>query len=94
MFRYLSDLLPGDKIKTIKDFKDFDGQEIPFGSIWTFREYNYFVYDGGYTFTFEEGVMRMAEISTGEDSYVIDHATEYFEVTKSPPKDTWTAPKG
>jgi hypothetical protein len=80
MFKYLSDLAPGNKIKTIKGFKDFDGQLIPLGSEWTFIAYDYFVYDGGYTFKFEEGVIRMAEISKEEDSYVIDHATEYFKL--------------
>lgn len=83
MYQHLSDLVQGDKIKTIKSFKDFDGQEIPLGSEWTFKSYSYFVYDGGYTFTFEEGGMRMAEISTGEDYYVVDHAAEYFELIKS-----------
>jgi len=90
MYPYLSDLAPGDRIKTVKVFKDFDGQLIPVGSVWTFESYSYFVYDGGYTFTFEEGVMRMAEISNGEDSYVINHAPEYFELIQGDPKDTWS----
>lgn len=92
MYPYLSDLVPGDRIKAIKSFKDFDGQMIAVDSVWTFKSCTYFAYDGGYTFAFEEGGMRMAEISSGEDSYVIDHAPEYFELIKGDPKDTWSAP--
>jgi len=70
-------LVEGDKIRVIKDFKDFDGEDVLLGSEWTFKEYTYFAYDGGFTFCFEEGVMRMAEISP-EDNYVLTHAREYF----------------
>ncbi len=33
MYPYLSDLTPGDRIKTIKGFKDFDGQMIAVDSV-------------------------------------------------------------
>jgi hypothetical protein len=81
----LNDLLRGDRIKVIKEFKDFDNQLIPVDSEWTFKEYTYFPYDGGYTFYFEEGVMRMAEISD-PDYYVFSHAPEFFVLIT----DTWT----
>lgn len=77
MYSNLSDLAEGDKIKVIKEFKDFDSESIHVDSEWTFKEYTYFPYDGGYTFYFEEGVIRMAEISP-DDYYVFSHANEYF----------------
>jgi Domain of unknown function (DUF3601) len=76
----LDELTQGSKIKVIKSFEDFDGQKIEIGSEWTFKKYTYFPYDGGYTFYFIEGVMRMAEISSGEDFYVFEHTNEYFEL--------------
>ena len=76
----LDELIRGSKVRVIKSFEDFDGQKIEVGSEWQFNEYTYFPYDGGYTFYFEEGVMRMAEISAGEDYYVFEHTSEYFEV--------------
>ena len=53
----LDELTQGSKVRIIKSFEDFDGQKIDVGSEWTFKEYTYFPYDGGYTFYFEEGVM-------------------------------------
>ncbi len=76
----LDELIKGQRIKVIKSFLDFDGQKIEVNSVWTYSEYSYFPYDGGYTFYFEEGVMRMAEISVGEDFYVFEHTSEYFEL--------------
>jgi len=75
----LNELTPGSKLRVIKSFADFDRQKIEVGSVWTFKEYTYFPYDGGYTFYFEEGVIRMAEISSGEDYYVFEHTNEYFQ---------------
>lgn len=89
MYINLSELVQGDKIKVIKEFTDFDGQIIRKGSEWTFSEYSYFVYDGGNTFSFEEGEMRMAEISP-DDYYVLSHANEFFILVNKEIKDTWT----
>jgi hypothetical protein len=89
MYANLSDLVQGDRIKVIKNFKDFDNEEISIDSEWTFKEYTYFPYDGGYTFYFEEGVIRMAEISP-EDYYVFSHANEYFTLMPGKITDTWT----
>lgn len=55
MYSSLDDLVAGDRIKVIKEFSDFDNQLIPLESEWTFKNYTYFPYDGGYTFYFEEG---------------------------------------
>lgn len=73
----LDELTSGQKIRVTKSFLDFDDQEIREGSEWTFLNYTYFPYDGGYTFYFKEGAMRMAEISP-EDYYVYEHAGELF----------------
>lgn len=75
----LDDLVKGQKIRVIKSFQDFDGTKIEEGSEWTFDSYTYFAYDGGYTFTFNEGDMRMAEISP-DDYYVFEHMEEFFEM--------------
>lgn len=90
MYQNLNDLTLGEKIKVLMEFKDFDNQLIPVGSEWTFEKYDYFPYDGGYTLYFEEGVMRMAEISE-TDYYVFTHANEYFMLLVEP-TDTWSVP--
>ena len=79
MIDRISDLAEGQKIKVIKSFNDFDGKEIKVGSVWTFRSYTYFIYDGGYTVSFDEGVMRLAEIDH-ETDYVLSNFNEFFEV--------------
>ena len=91
MYSNLNDLVLGDRIKVIKEFKDFDNQVLSVGTEWTFIDYRYFPYDGGYTFNFKEGEMRMAEISEA-DYYVFNHAAEYFMLItdRSTMKDTWT----
>ena len=91
MYSNLSELVQGDRIKVIKEFKDFDNQVIPVGTEWTFIDYRYFPYDGGYTFNFKEGEMRMAEISEA-DYYVLNHAAEFFMLITdhSTMKDTWS----
>lgn len=54
----LDELHAGQKLRVIKSFLDFDSQKIKEGSEWTFENYTYFVYDGGYTFNFKEGVIQ------------------------------------
>jgi hypothetical protein len=58
----LMDLKAGEQIRVTQEFLDFDGDKIEVGSLWTFKEYKYFAYDGGYTFYFEEGGIRLAEL--------------------------------
>ncbi len=79
MPQYLSELSKGQKIKVLKEFFDFDTDKIEAGRILTFRDYNYFPYDGGYTFNFEEGVIRLAEID-GDNERVLNNFSEYFEL--------------
>lgn len=79
MPQYLSELTKGQKVKVIKEFLDFDKYKIEAGRILTFKEYNYFAYDGGYIFSFEEDGFRLAEIDE-DNAQVINRFSEYFEV--------------
>lgn len=72
--RYLQ---AGQQIKITQTFKDFDNYDVNKGSTWTFRSYNYFPYDGGYTFMFEEGTIRLAEIKDSNLD-VIYNGQNYF----------------
>ena len=76
-----TNLLPGQKIRIIKSFKDFDNAEIMEGTILTFVDYEYFPYDGGYTFKFQECEIRLAEISP-EDTIILQRPWDYAELLK------------
>lgn len=76
--RYLQ---AGQQIKIIQTFKDFDDDEVKEGSNWTFKSYNYFPYDGGYTFLFEEGTIRLAEIKDNNLD-VIHNGKKYFTILR------------
>jgi Domain of unknown function (DUF3601) len=75
----LSDLKQGQRIKVIREFKDFDGDPIPLNSEWTFIKSTYFAYDGGYTFTFKEGGIRLAEIDP-DNQNVLNSFSSFFEI--------------
>ena len=79
MISNLTDLKTGQKIKVIQSFLDFDHDKIEEGTEWTFIKYSYFPYDGGYTFEFQEGGMRFAEIDPS--SYqVMNSPSAFFEL--------------
>jgi hypothetical protein len=78
----LSDLKAGQRIKVTQEFLDFDGQKIAVDSQWTFKEYTYFPYDGGYTFYFNEGVMRLAEIDDA-NSMVLNSFSSFFTLLEN-----------
>lgn len=88
MKKHLTDLIKGQKVTVIKNFLDFDNQVVEKGTTLTFSNYSYFPYDGGYTFDFEEGGFRLAEIDGGNRT-VLDNFNEFFEITI---EDTWTQP--
>lgn len=73
----LTDLKAGQRIKVIQEFADFDGDVIPLNSQWTFKQYHYFPYDGGYTFDFNEGIIRLAEIDDA-NRQVLSQFNTYF----------------
>lgn len=79
MVNHLADLAAGQKIKVIKKFIDFDRNPISVGRIFTFNCYEYFPYDGGYTFKFEEVRIRLAEVIVSND-HVLSNFKEYFEM--------------
>ena len=76
---YFTELKPGQKIRIIKSFRDFDNTEITEGTILTFLAYDYFPYDGGYTLKFQESEIRLAEISK-QDHYILEHPWEYIQL--------------
>lgn len=81
MVTHLSDLTAGQKIKVITGFIDFDMNSINVGRVFTFSCYDYFPYDGGYTFQFEEVTIRLAEIFTSNEQ-VLNNFSEYFELVQ------------
>lgn len=78
----LSDLKAGQRIKVTQEFLDFGGQKIAVDSQWTFKEYTYFPYDGGYTFYFDQGVIRLAEIDD-MNSIVLNSFSSFFTLLES-----------
>ncbi|MBL7857992.1 MAG: DUF3601 domain-containing protein [Cyclobacteriaceae bacterium] len=77
MVQYLNQLTKGQQVKVIKTFLDFDKTQIETGTILTFVNYTYFPYDGGFTFTFEEGIIRLAEIDANSE-HVMNNFHEFF----------------
>lgn len=74
----LAELVAGAKYRVLATFVDFDGGEVLAGSELTFVSQSYFPYDGGYTLTFAERVVRLAEIDANS-SQVIDAPGRWFE---------------
>jgi hypothetical protein len=75
----LTELAKGQKVKIKESFLDFDHIQIETGSVWTFIRYSYFPYDGGYSFYFEEGEIRLAEIDD-DNRRVLGSFSLFFEV--------------
>lgn len=77
---HFSSMKPGEQYLVLQTFTDFDGQLIEAGRTLTFKEYNFFPYDGGYTVFFEETIVRLAEISTANDE-VLNALDSYLRRT-------------
>ena len=77
MIQNLSDLKPGQKLRVIQDFYDFDKDLVDLNTVWTFKKSSYFPFDGGYIFEFEEGGIRLAEIDP-ENVQVLQNPGAYF----------------
>lgn len=75
---WFSRMKPGERFRVLRSFTDFDGQSIEQGRVLTFRSYNYFHYDGGYTLYFEEGVIRLAGIDTANRE-LLENLEAYLE---------------
>jgi hypothetical protein len=73
----LTHLQPGDRLRVIQGFTDFDGVAWAEGQRLEFVDYGYVPYDGGYTFTFREGTLRLAHLDAANDR-VLRSPEEYF----------------
>jgi len=72
------ELKPGERIRVKTTFTDFDGDEVAAGTVLTFRDRNYFPYDGGHTWMFAERTIRLAEIAN-QEAIIGNEGGVYFE---------------
>jgi hypothetical protein len=77
---HISHLVEGDRIRIKTGFTDFDGKQWSQGQQLLFSEQSYFPYDGGYTLTFDQGIMRLAEIVEENALVIRNEAEEFFEL--------------
>lgn len=73
----LTGLQPGDRLRVIRGFTDFDGVSWAEGQALEYVGYSYFPYDGGYTFTFSEGTLRLAHVDPA-NRRVLGRPEEFF----------------
>ena len=74
----LTGLQPGDRLRVIRGFTDFDGVAWAEGQALEYVGYSYFPYEGGYTFNFREGTLRLAS-GDSENRRVLRGPEEFFE---------------
>lgn len=68
----------GKRYRIVQDFQDFDGTPFFAGTVLTFEGYSFFPYDGGYTISFREAGMRLAEIDAGNQSVLENRSNRFF----------------
>ena len=73
----LTELRPGDRLRVIRGFTDFDGVEWAEGQALEYVDHNYFPYEGGYTFNFSEGTLRLAPLDSRNHA-VLRRPEEFF----------------
>lgn len=73
----LARLRPGDRLRVIRGFTDFDGVEWAEGQTLELVDSGYVPYDGGYTFTFREGTLRLAHLDAANDR-VLRRPEDFF----------------
>lgn len=73
----LTDLRPGDRLRVIRGFTDFDGVAWAEGQALEYVDHGYFPYEGGYTFSFREGTLRLASVDSG-NRVVLRRPEEFF----------------
>jgi hypothetical protein len=76
---FLSQLQPGQRIRVIQQFQTFDKNRIEAGDEFTFCSYQYFPYDDGFTFQFEEGIIRLSG-NNPDNCLVLANFSAYFEL--------------
>lgn len=74
----VTSMQPGARYRVVQDFKDFDGTPFRAGTVLTFEGYSYFPYDGGYTISFREGGLRLAEIDAANRPVLENHGNAFF----------------
>jgi len=74
---HFHDMRPGERFRVIRRFTDFDGNVVEEGLVLTFLSYSFFHYDGGYTATFEERVIRLAEIHS-ENREILESLSSFL----------------
>jgi hypothetical protein len=73
------DFFPGQAVRVVQSFKDFDDQEISAGQTLRLVSKNYFSYDDGHTLTFDGKQIRLSG-NVPEEAPIIDNAAAaYFE---------------
>jgi hypothetical protein len=73
----LTDLRPGDRLRVIRGFTDFDGVAWAEGQALEYVDHGYFPYEGGYTFSFREGTLRLAPVDS-RNRAVLRSPEEFF----------------
>jgi hypothetical protein len=69
----------GLTVRVEQTFHDYDGQEIRAGEILHLRDTSYFPYEGGFTLTFAEKVIRLASIDDGNQLIIQNDGNAWFE---------------
>ncbi len=73
----LTELRPGDRLRVIRGFTDFDGVSWAEGQSLEYVDSSYFPYEGGYTLTFSEGTLRLAHLDPANDR-VLRRPEDFF----------------
>jgi hypothetical protein len=70
----------GDRIRIMREFRDFDGRRVAAGTELVLADKDYFPYDCGHTLTFEGGAVirlsgdvpdELAVITNADDTYFV-----------------------
>jgi hypothetical protein len=73
----LSELRPGDRVRVLRSFVDFDGASWEAGEVHELVDTSYFPYDGGYAFRFAARTLRLAHVHP-ENDRILRAADLYF----------------
>jgi len=82
---HVSKFEPGDRITIEQSFTDYDGLQWDRGTVLLYGAQSYFPYEGGYTLTFDKGVMRIAENVDAHGVIIRNEAQAFFRVERASP---------
>jgi hypothetical protein len=75
----LSELAAGDRIRILREFRDFDGRRIAAGTDLVLVDRTYFPYDDGHTLRFDDGaVIRLSGDVPAERAVITNAGDTYF----------------